>query len=231
MELQGIMVKDGIVTLDFNSAYANMSNVREIIVRASVVLTLIQVPGITGVAITVGDAPIMNSNGEIIGTMTQDSFVNVLLTEEGMLKQETDLNIFFADETGTRLSPVPYRFTIDNSNYSMEEYILSRLLEGPANGESGRTLAKGVTLNGVVTTDHVCYVNFGEDFLNQEQLVSDEIMIYSIVDSLCQLPYVYSVKFLVDGETDVMLHGSFDLSNPFVYDAAYVKEPETAEQP
>ena len=222
VEFPGINVKDGIITLDFNSEYTSMSNVREIIFRASVVLTLIQVPQVQGVSFTVEGAPIINSNREPIGIMTQDTFVNVLLTEEGMLKQETDLTIFFADETGTKLAPVDYRFTIDNSNYSMEEYILSRLIEGPAGGATGRTLSPNVTLNSVVTTDRVCFVNFGSDFLDQEQVVSDEVMVYSIVNSLCQLPYVSSVKFLIDGESDVKLHGAMDLSNPFVYESSFV---------
>ena len=224
VELQGIKVKDGLVTLDFNSAYQKMSNVREIIFRASVVLSLIQIPGVTGVSFTVNNVPITYSNGYIIGTMTKDTFVNVLLNEEGMLKQETDLTIYFADENGTKLVPVDYRFNIDNSNSSMEEYILSRLLEGPAENEAGKTISPGVTLNSVVTNDHVCYVNFGSDFLDQEQQpVSDELMIYSIVNSLCQLPYVHSVYFMVDGETNVVLHGSMDLTSPFVWDSSYIQ--------
>ena len=231
VESSGIIVKDGLATLNFNSAYTSMSNVREIIFRASVVLTLIQVPGVEGVAFTVEGSPIVYSSGEPIGTMTQDSFVNVLLTEEGMLKQEADLSIYFADESGMKLTPVVYRFTIDNSSSSMEEYILSSLLAGPAGGEERRTIAPNVTLNSVATTDHVCYVNFGKDFLDQEQSVSDEIMIYSIVNSLCELPSVYFVKFLIDGETDAMLHGTFDLSNPFVYDSTYLEAPEPSDQP
>lgn len=221
VNLEGIIVKDGIVTLDFNSEYVSMSNVREIVFRASVVLTLIQVPGVTGVTFTVTSNPIVDSNGDNIGIMTKDTFVNVLLTEEGMLKQETDLTVYFADANGEKLVPVTYRFTIDNSNSSMEEYILSRLLEGPAAGEAGRTIAQGVTLNSVVTTDHICYVNFGKDFLDQEQPVSDELMIYSIVNSLCQLTYVHSVNFMVDGSSDIVLHGSMDLSNPIVRDPSY----------
>ncbi|MBR2696014.1 MAG: GerMN domain-containing protein [Parasporobacterium sp.] len=223
VNLQGIIAKDGLVTLDFNAAYLRMTNVREIIFRASVVLTLLQVPGITGVSFTVDQSPIVNSNGDMIGTMTKDTFVNVLLNEEGMLKQETDLTIYFANETGEKLVPVLYRFTIDNSNYSMEEYILSRLLEGPAEGEALRTISSQVSLNGVVTTDHICYVNFSKEFLEQEQKVSDEIMIYSIVDSLCQLTYVHSVKFMVDGETEIILHGSMDLTQPIVRDLSYIE--------
>lgn len=222
--LQGMIVKDGIVTLDFNNAYLNMTNVREIIFRASVVLTLIQVSGVTGVAFTVDEAPITTSSGDSVGIMTKDTFVNVLLTEEGMLKQETDLTIYFADEAGEKLVPVDYRFTIDNSNTSMEEYIMNRILEGPVNTQTKRTVAKDLTVSSIVTTDHICYVNFSKNFLNQEQPVSDEIMVYSIVNSLCRLTYVHSVQFMVEGDTNVLLHGTMDLSSPMIRDSSYIQQ-------
>lgn len=223
VELNGIFLKDGLITLDFNSGYDQMTNVRKIIFRASVVSTLCQVPGVNGIAFTVEQNPITNSTGEAIGIMTKDSFVNVLLTEEGMLKQETDLTIYFANQTKDKLVPALYRFTIDNSSSSMEEYILTRLMEGPEEEENVRTIALGVTLNSVATTDRVCYVNFGANFLEQEQTVSDELLVYSIVNSLCQLSYVHSVRFLIDGEPAGLLHGTFDLSGAFVRDNSYVQ--------
>lgn len=223
VHLEGLIVKDGIITLDFNSDYLKMTNVREIIFRASVVLTLIQISGITGVSFTVENNPIVNSYGENIGIMTSDRFVNVLLNEEGMLKQETDLTVFFANKDETKLVPVVYRFDLDNSNSSMEEYVLTRLLAGPEGSDTKRTTARGVTLNSVVTTDHICYVNFGADFLNQEQPVSDELMVYSIVNTLCQLPYVHSVQFMVDGDTNITLHGAMDLSSPLLLDNSYTE--------
>jgi len=214
--LNSVSVKDGQVTLDFSKEYYSMTNVREIILRASTVLTLIQVESINGVNFTIEGVPLTNSYGEPIGTMTRDKFVNVLLNEDGMLKQETEVSIFFADETGTALIPITYVFTIDNSNLSMEEYILQKLVEGPEPGVAYRTLSKDVELISVVTTDRICYVNFGNNFLEQNQNVSDEIMIYSIVNSLCELPYVSSVQFLVNGESNITLHKTFDLSKPLV---------------
>ena len=64
----------------------------------------------------------------------------------------------------------------------------------------------------VVTTDYICYVNFDPSFLEQNQVVSDELMIYSIVNSLCELPYVNGVQLLVDVESEIMLHKTFSLA-------------------
>lgn len=221
VELEGISVKDGLVRLDFNSAYDQMSNVQELLFRASVVSTLCQINGVSEVTFTIEGSPLLNSHGNPVGNMSKDTFVNVLLTEEGMLKQETDLGIYFANKTRDKLAPALYRFTIDNSNSSMEEYIMNRIIAGPEEEEYGRTIAPDVQLLSVVTTDHICYVNFSSDFLEHEEPVSDELMIYSMVNSLCQLPYVYSVRFLVDGEPAGLLHGTMDLSGTFTTDQSF----------
>ena len=212
VNLNGLIIKDGVATLDFDSNYLKMSNVREIILRSAVVLTLIQVNGIDGVVFTVEGEALTDAKGNAIGTMTRDQFVNVLLNEEGMLKQETDLRVYFADEANGKLVPVIYRFTIDNSNSSLEEYILSKLIEGPEKGVANPTLTKGVKVISVATTEYICYVNFDSSFLEQNQTVSDELMVYSIVNSLCELPYVNGVQILVDGESEIMLHKTLDLS-------------------
>ena len=164
---------------------------------------------------TVDGEPLTDSNGRNIGVMNAGNFVDILLSEQGMLKQETDLTLFFRDEEGTRLIPEKFHFTISNSNTSMEEYILQQLKTGPSVEENiYRTLAEDVEILSVATSDYVCYVNFGKNFLEQEQTCNDEIMVYSIVNSLCTLPYVSSVQFMVDGSTDVLLHSFMDLSKP-----------------
>lgn len=202
------------LTIDFDSNYLEMSNVQEILLRAALVLTMIQQNGVDQVVFTVDGSPLTDSKGRDIGAMSNRNFVNILLTEEGMLMQETALTIYFTDETKSVLIPDTYRFRIDNNNTSMEEYILQRLKEGPSMEGRYRTLSPNVDILSVMTSDYVCYVNFGSNFLEQEQTVSDEIMIYSIVNSLCSLPYVNSVQFLVDGQADVMLHTVMDLSSP-----------------
>ncbi len=224
VDVDGINIKDGLINLDFNKNYLRMTNVKEIILKASVVLTLIQVPGVLGVSFSVEGSPITDSTGEAIGNMTKDSFVNVLLNEEGMLKQEIDAKVYFANEDGTRLVSENYVFTIDNSSSSIEEYILAKLIAGPEDPAHNRTIAADVAVNSVVTTEGVCHVNFSKSFIEQNQPVNDEIMIYSIVDSLCELTYVHSVNFMVEGDSNILLHGNMDLSEPLVRDRTYIED-------
>ena len=236
VEINSITFKDGVVSIDFNYEYLKMTNVREIIFRAGVVLTLIQAPNVTGVIFTVENVPITNNSNEPIGMMTKDVFVNVLLNDEGMLKQTTELKVYFANEDNTKLVSVPYIFSIDNSSVSMEEYLITKLIEGPqANTEANNkdsviditkinpTLNPNVTLISVVTTEGICYINFGADFLEQHLQISDELMIYSIVNTVCQLPYVSSVQFLIEGKKDVKLHKTISFAEKFKYNSKYIQ--------
>ena len=213
--LKSFNIEDNLVTFDFDSKYREMSNVQEIMLRAAMVLTVIQVPEIAQVMFTIDSDALTDSSGRSIGVMNAGNFVDILLSEQGMLKQETDLYLYFADETQSKLVPARYHFTISNSNTSMEEYILQQLKTGPSiEGNTFRTISSDVNIISVATSDYVCYVNFDKKFLEQEQTCSDELMVYSIVNSLCNLPYVNSVQFMVDGSTDVILHTFMDLSKP-----------------
>ena len=214
--LDSVIDEEGILTIDFSSGYNSLTNVQEIILRSAVVLTIIQVDGIEAIVFTVEGEPAVNASGQEIGPMTADTFVSVLVTEDGMLAQEKDLVIYFTDEDGTVLVPVTIHFSSSSNNISMEEYILQNLISGPAEDMSGvyATLSDTVEVLSVTTTDHICYVNFSNSFLEQAQTVSDEIMIYSIVNSLCRLTYVSGVQFLVEGESSVTLHSVTDLSQP-----------------
>lgn len=215
VEINEYKINDGYITIDFNEEYKEQTNVQEILLRAALVLTLVQEPAVSQVIFTIDGSPLTDRSGKAIGAMNTSNFVNILLSEEEMLKQETDLTIYFTDETGTKLIPAKYHFTINNSNQSMEEYILQQLKDGPAIESTYRTMAPDVEILSVATSNDICYVNFGSNFLEQEQPAGDEILIYSIVNSLCSLDYVSSVQFLVDGRPDVSLHTVIDLSTPF----------------
>lgn len=214
VELNRIDIKEGIVSLDFNEEYKNLTNVQEIILKAAVVLTLVQVDEVEGIIFTVNGRPITDSKGNEIGTMNPDQYINILLSDEELLKQETSLKIYFTNSNASSLIPITYDFTLDNQSQSLEEYIVRKVIEGPVEQEASPTVDPAVRLLSVMTADKTCYVNFGPEFLEQNISVPDDIMIYSIVNSLTELAYINNVQILVDGESNIVLHKVFDLSAP-----------------
>ena len=205
----------GLLTVDFSPEYYEMTNVKEIILRSAVVLTVIQVDGISEVSFLVNGEMLKNANGYPVGVMNADDFVSILLNEAGMLKKEATVRLYFADSEGSSLDTVSVTHEVTGNNTSEEEYIIKMLIAGPPEG-SGllRTISSEVELVKAVTTDGICYVNFSSNFLEQKQPVSDELMVYSIVNSLCRLRKVSAVQFQVEGDANVVLHFDLDLSEP-----------------
>ena len=145
-----------------------------------------------------------------------------------MLAYDTNLTIYFANEDGTALVPVTVNFSTVSNNMSGEEYILQCLIAGPDEedalaGACAVMTADVEVLSVTTSSDGICYVNFSSTFLNQEgQPVSDELMVYAIVDSLCRLSYVSGVQFLVDGESNVTTLSLMDLSQPLAFNWSYI---------
>jgi germination protein M len=74
--INGATVSDDVVTVDFSEGYLQMDKVREVSVRAGIVITLSQIDGISGVKFTVCGSPVTDSDGVEIGEMNSDLFVD-----------------------------------------------------------------------------------------------------------------------------------------------------------
>lgn len=61
--------------LHFNSDYAEMDNITEVLCRASIVRSLTQIEGVDCISFYVGNSPLVDINGVPVGLMTAESFV------------------------------------------------------------------------------------------------------------------------------------------------------------
>ena len=67
----------------------------------------------------------------------------------------------------------------------------------------------------VTTKDGVCYVNLDTGFTAQGYDVLGTVTIYSIVNSLTELPGITSVQILVNGETSLTYKDNISLETTF----------------
>ena len=208
----------GKVTLNVDQNYTKLSLTQEVLVRAAIVKTLTQLNGINFVSIMVEGKPLTDAKGTIIGWMNRDQF----LENEGSsfnTYEEVTLKLYFSDETGTGLMETS-RTKEYSSNVSMEKMIVEELIKGP-NGEGiFATINPQTKVASVTVQDRVCYVNLDETFLTQVPNAKPEVTIYSIVNSLVELPHVDKVQILVNGDTSIKYRDKFQL------DMYYEKNPE-----
>lgn len=204
-------IENDIVNIDFDAGYFEATQTDMILRRAAVTRTLCNLEGVEGVTFTVDDVPIVDSNGNAIGIMTPDSF----LENDGAqinTFERADIHLFFADESGQNLVEA-IRSLVYSSNIPLERIVVERVIAGPIAPRSYPVCDDTVNIISVTTQDGICYVDLGKEFLNKTKNVSDKVLIYSLVNSLTQLPNINKVQFMIEGDTNAKL-GEMDLSVP-----------------
>lgn len=213
IEIQSCVDDDGMIRVDFNREYHDLNPVDEVLLRASIVKDYVQIPNIYLVTITAEGTPIVDSQGQEIGAMSLDSFLENT-GKEIMAYQYKELNLYFTNEEGNQLVPEA-RQVYYNGNTPIEKVIVEQLLRGP--GESGHyaTLPSDTRIVGVSVADGIAYVNLGKQFVDEALPVDAQIPIYSIVNSLIDAGNVSQVQIAINGDTSLLFKDKVDMNQLF----------------
>lgn len=220
LSVNGYNLLDGILTVDFGTQYNEMTDAREVLMRAAIVLTLSQIESVDYVAFTVNDEPILRGDGTMVGNMQATDFVDNLGNENNIYSA-TRFVLYYAGKDGTKLK----EYDVIQNYYgdkSKEEYIVEKIIQGPEKEGYISTLSPDTQLLDVSTTDNICYVNFGDNFLSEQTGVSAELTIYSIVNSLSELNYVHKVQICVNGVSNITYKG-VSLENAFIRNLDHIE--------
>ena len=200
------------VGVNFDSAFNDVPQLRRLLCEAAVVRTLCQIPDVYAVSFAVEKMPLTDLRGNPIGVLTPDSFTDIDgSTLEGY--ERSELHLFFADETGKHLVERSETVTY-SAETAPDRVVVESIIAGPKSSEVFATVNPSTVINDVMTDNGICYVSLNRDFLNKTTNVSDEVLIYSLVNSLTQLGNVNKVQILIDGRSDARL-GEYDLSKLF----------------
>lgn len=208
--------------IDFSEEYKALKPEEEILIRAAIVKTMVQAEACSLVSFTINSEPLHTHDGTLVGNMSADSFV------ENPGKQinssvETTLTLYFASKDGTELVKET-RNVHYSTNISMEKLVMEQLIEGPKRSSAASTLPSSTKLITVAVVDGVCYVNMSDTFKAQNAEVNEEIVLYSIVNSLTELQGVTKVQIAINGSTEGKLRYTYDLSKMYERDMKYLKE-------
>ena len=217
----GYFIEGNQAVLSFDPAYREMSPTREVLVRAALVRTLVQIPGIEGVSMRIGEEPLPDRSGNPIGVMQKDTFVDNEGVEINAYDQVA-LHLYFADETGTKLVETTQN-VLYNTNIPVERLVVEVLIAGPEGKEIYPTVDPDTHILSVTDSDGICYVNLSPEFLNAAGNVTPEVTLYSIVNSLAELKDVHRVQFMVNGDSQVLYREMIQLDNSFSRNLDIVK--------
>lgn len=205
--------RGSIVTMNFSEEYYDMTAVEEVLTRTAVVNTLCSFSEIDGVYFLVDGEAMHDADGVEPGIMEPDQFIYNSYTEMRNYER-VRIHLYFANEAGNRLVDA-YRTVVYNSNMPLERIVLEQVISGPNSSFAYPTVSKDTKVNNITTRDGICYVNLSSEFTNEHLDVTPQVALYSIVNSLCELPSIDAVQISVEGQQDTVFMESISLTGSF----------------
>lgn len=140
----------------------------------------------------------------------QNELVSYSNTSEQVLLNQYDNN-FYTDEVTLRLHYaddeeekllIEERTVTLNMTDTMQEAVIKELIKGPQTEGAVNLFPEGAKVNSVWIKDGICYVDLNSEVQKRfvGSIQDEELLIYSIVNSLCGLSGIEYVQILIDGE-------------------------------
>ena len=217
VEVSDFQIKETQLSVYFSVLYNNRSGIDEILSRAAIVKTLCQVEGVEYVEFYVEDQPLMLS-GNAVGLMNADYFVDNL--DPKYTEQNKQVTLYFSDDTGKKLVEVSTEVAY-NSSESLAELLVEQLIAGPSQLKNSNiedllaTVPAGTKLNNLTIRDNICYLDLSSEFTYLLSEVHSDVVVYSIVNTLCELSNITKVQFTINGEQQETYGDTKDFNTPF----------------
>lgn len=207
--LHSCRINGNTVTLDFSRAYGQLSGMDMTLADYCITLSLVQIPGIYTVRITV--------DGEELAHRDNNRFRadDVLLTSKEDVVRNLAVQLYF--RKGQTLA-VEERILTVYEGESQATAVLEALLAGPKQEGHKPLVSSDFRVLSTKLEEGVCYLNVSaaDEKLLPEKKHDQELLLEGTVRSLCSIREIQQVQILVDGE---MQHsfGQLDISEPISY--------------
>lgn len=217
VKVEDCLLDKGTLSLYFNMDYKELEAYTEVMVRAAIVKTLLQIPGVDNVAFFVAGNPLQDSAGQLVGTMDQNTFVDDFGQETESLLCST-LVLYYASADGQSLVKEE-KEVYYSSNVPMERLVIDYLMKKPDTDGAQSVFPSNTKVLSVSVADGVCYVNLDNTFLNQTGNIAENVAIYSIVNSLTELDQVSKVQISFSGkDNQTIIAGYGDRIENHIYE-------------
>ena len=148
-------------------------------------------------------------------------------TTEGKMTPDTNpvpivtLTLYFPNQDASWLIPVSRSTSVPEKEIIKAIF---RELDSPPAGIA-KPLPKGTTLLGATVKDGIATLNLSKEFQNNFSggTSAEQIVLFSIVNSLTTLSNVQSVQFLLEGQEQAALLGHMDTSVPLKRNETIIK--------
>lgn len=227
VQLVTYRLNESLLELEFNSDYSEMSRAREILVRAGVARTFLQIPGVTGIKIFIESEELKDSKGQAVGVIDGNTFVEMWGSDKDAYRYDT-FTLYFTDKTGEHLV-AEQRNVYYKRILPRERVILEQLAKGPMVKGHYPTIPQETEILDVEVSDDVCYVDFSSAFSDSGIDIPVNTMIYSVVNSLLDTASADKVQISVEGDTEATLSDGTSLYSLFSKNTDLVLKEDQSE--
>ena len=191
--------------VELSGEYEQLSGIDRTIADYCVTMTLCQLSGVDRVALSAG-----NGGGRVLRTG------DVIFSGSEEEPVDVPASLYFR-RTGSAALTFELRVFRLTEDETPARAVLEALIAGPQDESLTGLLPQELTVRAVWVDDGVCYADLSDALLaalpgsRSEQ----ELVISSIVETLCSLDTVDQVQLLVEGEP-LTAYGGLDLSGPLL---------------
>ncbi len=135
-------------------------------------------------------------------------------TPQKEMQKEMEITIYFGDKEAQFLVPeirsVP-------ATQAVAKSALEELIKGPESKDKISLIPEGTKVLSISIQNGVAEVNLSKEFKEKYPLgsASENILIYSIVNTLTEFPSIKKVHFLVEGKLLEVTGSNYDLANTY----------------
>lgn len=136
-----------------------------------------------------------------------------------------EINFYFSG-TGEEKKLVSEKRTINAGSPEIAaQNAVQELLKGPARAYHFPVIPAGTKLLGVETKDNIAKIDLSREFLENslDTRILDEYVIYSIVNTLTEIPGIEGILFYIEG-VRIRVYGNMDLSIPAIRNKELINE-------
>lgn len=218
----------GTLEVSFSVRYDAVDAQSLLFFKGCVVKTLTQLEDVERVSILLTD--IANNDAEtatVSESFDTDSFAMSFGGESGYLQKGTII-LYYANASGEMLKD--YRKVVEiSNNTSLARVVVESLIAGPQGEGYVPTISSETTIRNISVKDGICYVDLSEEFYDTNNQLRNDIIVYSVVNSLVELPTVSKVQFLNNGEKQQFFRETLPFDGIFERNLDLIEQEESKE--
>lgn len=184
--------------VDFSQKFLTTDSSKNLLATYAVVKSLCGIDGITAVKVTVEGGEIIAPDNSRIDYLT-DKDIN--LEGDTHYEESRAIKLYFKNkDTGALESETR---VIKSANAEpIEKLIVLELIKGPNSSDKESVLTPDTQILSAESAEGTAYINMSQSFVDKNSGTGDKEQnaVFAIVNSICELPNINSVQFLVEGK-------------------------------